>query len=115
MASIAFEVNFDGLVGPTHNYAGLSFGNLASQKHAQSISHPKEAALQGLAKMKFLADLGLKQAVLPPHERPDFSALRRLGFHGTDAALLQQATKEPKLLAAVYSASAMWAANAATV
>ncbi|MEQ3641325.1 MAG: N-succinylarginine dihydrolase, partial [Alteromonas sp.] len=22
-----FEVNFDGLVGPTHNYAGLSFGN----------------------------------------------------------------------------------------
>ncbi|MDE1712612.1 N-succinylarginine dihydrolase, partial (plasmid) [Chromobacterium amazonense] len=22
----AYEVNFDGLVGPTHNYSGLSFG-----------------------------------------------------------------------------------------
>ena len=27
---MAYEVNFDGLVGPTHNYAGLSYGNVAS-------------------------------------------------------------------------------------
>ena len=64
------EVNFDGLVGPTHNYAGLSHGNVASMTHGGAVSNPREAALQGLAKMKFLAELGLKQAVLPPHPRP---------------------------------------------
>ena len=29
----AWEVNFDGLVGLTHHYAGLSFGNEASTRH----------------------------------------------------------------------------------
>lgn len=112
----AFEVNFDGLVGPTHNYAGLSCGNLASLRHRQTLSHPKQAALQGLAKMKYLADLGLPQAVLPPQERPDLATLRRLGFSGSDADVLAQAHREdPILLAACYSASSMWAANAATV
>lgn len=113
---IAYEVNFDGIIGPTHNYAGLSFGNLASQKYGQSTSNPREAALQGLAKMKYLADLGLKQAVLPPQPRPDLAMLRRLGFSGSDADVLWNASKqEPRLLAAAYSASSMWAANAATV
>jgi succinylarginine dihydrolase len=112
----AFEINFDGLIGPTHNYAGLSEGNLASQRHKLAVSNPREAALQGLAKMKFLADLGIKQAVLPPHERPDVATLRRLGFSGSDAEVLHRAGKEsPILLAACSSASAMWAANAATV
>jgi len=74
------EVNFDGLVGPTHNYAGLSHGNVASMSHGGAASNPREAALQGLAKMKFLADLGLRQAVLPPHERPSIEMLRALGF-----------------------------------
>lgn len=112
----AFEVNFDGIVGPTHNYAGLSYGNVASQKHGLSVSHPKEAALQGLAKMKFLHDLGVRQAVLPPPPRPDVATLRRLGFIGSDAEVLNQAHRQsPRLLAAVYSASAMWAANAAMV
>jgi succinylarginine dihydrolase len=105
------EVNFDGLVGPTHNYAGLSPGNLASAKHADTYSHPKQAALQGLAKMKLLMDLGVPQAVLPPHPRPMLDALHRLGFKD-----VQHAHREaPRLLAAVYSSSAMWAANAATV
>ena len=27
------EINFDGLVGPTHNYGGLSLGNVASEKN----------------------------------------------------------------------------------
>jgi succinylarginine dihydrolase len=113
---IAYEVNFDGIVGPTHNYAGLSFGNLASQKHEQTASNPREAALQGLAKMKYLADLGLKQAVLPPQRRPDLAMLRRVGFGGSDADVLWQASRqEPRLLPAAYSASSMWAANAATV
>jgi succinylarginine dihydrolase len=74
------EVNFDGLVGPTHNYAGLSPGNLASAKHASTVSHPRQAALQGLAKMKLLMRLGVPQAVIPPQTRPCLDVLRSLGF-----------------------------------
>src|SRR3954468_21899022 len=110
------EVNFDGLVGPTHNYAGLSYGNVASMKNRATVSNPRDAALQGLAKMKFLHDLGVRQAVLPPHERPHMPTLRRLGFTGSDADILRKLHKEdPMLLAAVSSSSAMWTANAATV
>jgi succinylarginine dihydrolase len=112
----AFEVNFDGLVGPTHNYAGLAFGNIASTQHAFSYSNPRAAFLQGLAKMKLLADLGVKQALLPPHERPDHRTLRRLGFMGNDEQVLVSAAKvAPELFASCYSSSSMWAANAATV
>src|SRR5438067_6982224 len=112
----AYEVNFDGLVGPTHNYAGLAPGNLASARSRGQVSNPRAAALQGLAKMKALADLGLVQAVLPPHERPDMALLRALGFRGSDAAVLRAAgATAPGLLRAAASASAMWVANAATV
>ena len=110
------EVNFDGLVGPTHNFAGLSLGNVASMTHGGTASNPRAAALQGLAKMKFLADLGLKQAVLPPHERPSLETLRAMGFAGSDAAVLTAVARHaPQLLAACSSASNMWVANAATV
>ncbi|MBL1377920.1 N-succinylarginine dihydrolase [Zobellella iuensis] len=113
---VQFEANFDGLVGPTHNYAGLSYGNVASQSNAQDVSSPKEAAKQGLKKMKALTDLGLVQGVLAPQERPDIHTLRRLGFTGTDAQVLEKAFREdPVLLAACCSASSMWTANAATV
>jgi len=113
----AHEVNFDGLVGPTHNYAGLSVGNVASMSHGGGTSHPREAALQGLAKMKFLADRGLPQAVLPPQERPSIPMLRALGFSGNnDADVLGLAARQaPEILAACSSASSMWVANAATV
>lgn len=111
-----FEYNCDGLIGPTHNYCGLSFGNVASGANKNSQSNPKEAAKQGLAKMKQLSDLGLKQVVLPPHERPAIEAFRQLGFSGDDKNILAQAAKTaPQLLANVSSASAMWTANAATV
>ncbi|RQW23925.1 N-succinylarginine dihydrolase [Rhodobacteraceae bacterium CH30] len=112
----AFEANFDGLVGPTHNYAGLSHGNVASTSNGSALSNPRLAAQQGLAKMKALADLGFKQGVLAPHERPDVASLRRLGFAGSDADVIVHAAKEaPAILAAVCSASPMWTANAATV
>lgn len=112
----AFEVNFDGLPGPTHNYAGLAPGNLAATSHAFEPSNPKKAALQGLGKMKALAAMGLKQAVLPPHARPDIGALRRLGFAGADAEVLAAAWRaEPRIVHAVYSAASMWTANAATI
>lgn len=113
---MAVEANADGLIGPTHSYAGLSPGNLASSLNAGEASNPRAAVLQGLDKMKTLADLGLPQYVLPPHERPDIGFLSRLGFTGTDAAILERAWKDaPAFAAAACSASPMWAANAATV
>jgi succinylarginine dihydrolase len=112
----AREINFDGFVGPTHHYAGLSAGNLASERHAGNVSNPRAAALQGLAKMRFVARLGVGQAVLPPQPRPDVGLLRRLGFEGTDRVVLAHARRSaPDLLSAAASASAMWTANAATV
>lgn len=112
----AREANFDGLVGPTHNYAGLSFGNVASQTNEKSIANPLAAARQGLRKMKRLADMGFLQGVLPPQERPSLRLLRGLGFSGSDARVVERAAKDaPELLAAASSASAMWTANAATV
>lgn len=112
----AQEVNFDGIVGPTHNYAGLSFGNLASMKNRGRKSHPRQAALQGLNKMRLLMELGVPQAVLPPHDRPCLSFLRALGFRGSQRSIIRSAAHDnPLLLANAYSSAAMWAANAATV
>lgn len=113
-------MNFDGLVGQTHNYAGLSPGNLASEKHRGAVSSPRRAALQGLAKMRRLMELGLTQGVLPPQERPDVWTLRRLGLgkggRGTDAEVIEEAARRsPALLSACSSGSSMWTANAATV
>jgi len=112
----AREFNFDGLVGPSHNYAGLSFGNVASFSNVRSSSNPRQAALQGLAKMRELAARGFAQAVMPPQGRPNFRLLRSLGFSGTDADVLARAYREaPVILACAWSAAPMWTANAATV
>jgi succinylarginine dihydrolase len=109
------EINFDGLIGPTHNYAGLSQGNLASQKHLNQTSNPKAAALQGLDKMRLIMDQGIPQGFFLPHERPHLKTLRAIGFGGTDEEVINQAAKKnPALLKNVYSASSMWSANAAT-
>jgi len=109
------EINFDGLVGPSHNYSGLSFGNVASEKNRAQPSNPRKAALEGLSKMKKLSDLGVKQAVLLPHERPYLPALRDLGFQGSDENVIRKAAKEAKtIFTACCSASAMWTANAGT-
>lgn len=110
------EYNFDGLIGPTHNYAGLSFGNIASATNKGSPSNPRAAALQGLEKMRAAMGLGLKQGFLPPQDRPHLKTLRALGFDGTDAQVIEKAAKTaPDILAMCYAASAMWTANAATV
>ncbi|MEO0883900.1 MAG: N-succinylarginine dihydrolase [Pseudomonadota bacterium] len=114
--SKAWEVNFDGLIGPSHNYGGLSDGNLASASNAGDVSRPREAALQGLEKMRMLVRAGLKQGVLPPLARPNFQFLFDAGFEGSDEDILSRAAKDaPHLLKAAYSASNMWSANAATV
>jgi succinylarginine dihydrolase len=110
------EANFDGIVGLTHNYGGMSAGNLASTANASAISRPREGALQGLAKAKMLADMGLTQGLLLPHERPHIPTLKALGFSGSDADILAAAWKaDPALVRAVSSSAQMWAANAATV
>jgi succinylarginine dihydrolase len=112
----AIEVNFDGLVGPTHNYAGLSEGNLASARNRDTVARPRDAALQGLGKMRRLRALGLAQGVLPPQERPNIAWLRSLGFSGSDAQVWERAwAQEPNIARAALASSAMWAANAATI
>ena len=110
------ECNFDGLVGPTHNYAGLSYGNVASEKNRHVVANPRAAALQGLDKMQFVGQLGIPQGFLPPVYRPVVDFLKQLGFRGTRAGIIDQAFRQdPVLLACAYSASSMWTANAATV
>ena len=110
------EGNIDSLVGPSHYYAGLAYGNLAAMRHKGMIASPKKAALEGLNKMKTLMDLGIPQLVLPPMERPAINVLRSLGFTGTDEQCLKKAYKEnKKLLFACCSAASMWMANSATV
>lgn len=113
---MTIEMNFDGIIGPTHNYSGLSYGNVASMEHGQLASNPKQAALQGLAKMRTLMLLGIKQGVLPPQERPFIPLLHSLGFRGSDAEILEKAWKtDSKILMNCSSAACMWAANAATI
>lgn len=101
------EINFDGIIGPSHNYAGLSFGNLASTRNTGQVSQPRAAALQGIEKMRANLKLGLAQGIFPPQRRPDRRWLEALGTTYEDA--------EPRLATNAMSASAMWAANAATV
>ncbi|WP_168454882.1 N-succinylarginine dihydrolase [Sphingopyxis microcysteis] len=110
------EVNFDGLVGPSHNYAGLSFGNVASARNAGVVSSPRKAAIQGIGKMRRMLGLGLTQGLLLPHDRPFAPWLRDLGFAGSDDDVYSAAwASDPALLTSVFSASPMWTANAATV
>ena len=95
---MSFEVNFDGLVGPTHNYAGLAHGNVHSVNNKNKPSNPREAALQGLDKMKLMYDLGYKQCIIPPQERPllnDYDDYQNMAINA--------------------SASSMWVANSSTV
>ncbi len=101
------EINFDGIVGPSHNYAGLSLGNLASTRSVGQVSRPRSAALQGIDKMRANIRLGLSQGILLPHPRPDAQWLGELGTTIESA--------DPVIAANAMSASAMWAANAATV
>ncbi|THD36770.1 MAG: N-succinylarginine dihydrolase [Sphingomonas sp.] len=101
------EINFDGIVGPSHNYAGLSAGNLAATKNAGMTSRPRDAALEGVDKMRANLKLGLTQGILLPHDRPDDRWLESLATNYADAP--------PHLKAQALSASPMWAANAATV
>jgi len=113
---MAMEANFDGLIGPAHNYGGLSDGNRASASNSGLISRPREAVLQGLDKMLTLHKTGLWQGVLPPQQRPFLPALRQLGFSGSDQQIYERGWKEaPRLMKNILSASSMWAANAATV
>jgi succinylarginine dihydrolase len=101
------EINFDGIIGPTHNYAGLSLGNLASSNNAGATSYPKAAALQGIEKMRANIGLGLAQGFFMPLDRPN--------HHWLSGLATDMQSAERHIQAAAFSASSMWAANAATV
>lgn len=100
------EINFDGIVGPSHNYAGLSLGNIASASHKGDASYPRAAALQGVAKMRGNLERFGHQGFLLPLPRPNNALL-------SDLAVDEASPRQ--LLAAAWSASSMWTANAATV
>ncbi len=103
------EINFDGLIGPTHNYSGLSDGNIASKENFSSVSNPKKAALQGLKKAKILINAGLNQGLFLPHERPFIPGLKKLGFGGDNETILKSAYEYSKVLLSNFSsASSMW-------
>lgn len=101
------EINFDGIIGPTHNYAGLSLGNLASSNNAGATSYPRAAALQGIEKMRANIGLGLAQGFFMPLDRPN--------HHWLSGLATDMQSAERHIQAAAFSASSMWAANAATV
>lgn len=110
-----YEVNFDGLPGPTHLYGGLSADNLASKENKDLLSNPRLAALQSLEKIKFLADKGFKQAILPPHPRPNYDFLELQGYQGSKLEKIRNAAaQDPEIIQVVMSSSFMWTANAAT-
>ncbi|MDA3960571.1 MAG: N-succinylarginine dihydrolase [Planctomycetota bacterium] len=107
------EIQLDGLPGPGHHYGGLAVGNLASEQHAETVSHPRAAARQCLVKMQAVAALGVPVYLLPPVPRPDRALLRAIGCRGSDAELL--AAADPELLRIAWSSASMWTANAATL
>lgn len=110
------EVQVDRIVGPTHHFGGLGVGNVASKQSEGSVSNPQLAAIQGLEKMRLVAQMGVPQLILPPQPRPDERFLNSLGFVSQEQdALKRVATEAPRILSAAMSSSAMWTANAATV
>lgn len=116
MTAPNIEINIDGMIGPTHHFGGLGVGNIASLASRNQVSSPREAALEGLAKMELVAGMGIPQFYLPPPERPNWCWLESLGFTGDRRDVLRKCFDEsPSLLSAAYSSAFMWTANAATV
>lgn len=110
------EINIDGLVGPTHHFGGLGVGNVASFEHQNQVSHPRQAALEGLNKAWLIASMGVSQFVFLPPYRPRIDMLSEIGFRGTIQEQLDAAqAHSPRALSAVFSSAFMWMANAATV
>ena len=110
------EMNLDGLPGPTYTQSGLSYGNEASTTNQNTVSNPQKAALQSLAKMKFMMNLGINQIVMPPQERPLVEPLREIGFEGGRETILNEAKRKvPWVFPFISSCASMWTANAATV
>lgn len=110
------EVNIDGMIGPSHHFGGLGVENKASETNRSLCSSPRNAALQGLAKMELLASYGIPQFYLPPPTRPAWNWLESLGYHGDRRSVLRDCyAEQPMLLSAAYSSAFMWTANAASV
>ncbi|MGC6744658.1 N-succinylarginine dihydrolase [Escherichia coli] len=76
----AREVNFDGLVGLTHHYAGLSFGNEASTRHRFQVSNPRLAAKQGLTENESPCRCGIPQSRDPAARASVYSGAASVGI-----------------------------------
>lgn len=112
----AAELNIDALPGLTHHYGGHALGNLPSMQNKERVSHPKQAALQSLEKMRMVHRFGTPQMVFPPHFRPSITTLQEIGFSGGDEQIVAQAVQQiPEVYYKLCSSAGMWMANAATV
>ncbi len=110
------EINIDGIVGPTHHFGGLGVGNVASMENQAQVSHPRQAALEGLQKAWLVASLGVPQFVFLPVRRPCTTLLAQMGFGGSITEQVVAANlAAPRALSASYSSAFMWMANAATI
>jgi succinylarginine dihydrolase len=115
-SSLNRQVEFNGLPGPTHSFAGLAAGNLASSKSEGDTSNPRLAFKQALAKAGAIREAGAESAIILPNRRPNLRLLREAGFSGNDQQVIEQAADQaPYLLKAAFSSASMWTANAATV
>lgn len=110
-------VFLDALVGPSHHFGGIAFGNKASLAHQHQASNPRKAALESLEKMRLVYECGAKQLIIPPQVRPQLSTFKQLsgtrGFTKTNLDQLFQFA--PQFLSALFSTSYMWQANAGIV
>lgn len=102
------ELQIETLPSPLFAYGGLARGDLASMKHAHHPSAPKLALFQHLEKCQRLHELGISVALFPPHPRPLFSVLKKIGFEKAEQTPL-------RWLAACSSSSFHWTANSASV
>jgi succinylarginine dihydrolase len=109
------ELSLSTLPAPTHHFAGLAFGNLASEIHAGKISSPKKAALQSLERIFYLYSRGFPQIIIPPQKRPDFKFIKEQGLDLKNIKNLLADKNSRKRLSIASSSSSMWQANAATI
>ena len=77
-----FEKKVIGIFKSEYEEIGMGCfqGNLNSMANKGKPSHPRACAKQVIEKAKFLTDLGFKQAIFPPHERPHFPSPFGCGF-----------------------------------
>ncbi len=110
------EVIFIGIPGPTYNFSGLAYGNVAESKYEGSVSQPKLAAIQSLKLAAAILERDITVGILPPLHRPDLALLKHIGYEGAPEKMIETAGEDNyRLLANICASSNMWIANSATI